>query len=307
MKSETFDAGPLAFSGTTTAITLFPPYKFQAGGGGAPFLGGAEIHVQAQGATNAGFEKFDASFTATTFLQTSPAISKLSRESVFGAGSVPIAWAPGSDSIVVTVSGPGGSATCKVQDSLGKFDLPRSVVTAAIGDVDVDAVPALTLSVARQKKDVKKDKKANGTLRLASVRPEGWLELVTVSTESTSFHGCSSGEAFCGSTCAALSSDPANCGACGNACGQYRSCAAGTCQTTTAGCSKCIQTATKATCAAAVSACNADNACTDLDQCVVNCSTPACDTQCRADYPTGTATHDAAVNCINAACKTACN
>ena len=58
VKSESFDAGPLAFSGTTTSITMYPPYRFESTGQGAPFLAGAELKFQAQGATEAGFEKF---------------------------------------------------------------------------------------------------------------------------------------------------------------------------------------------------------------------------------------------------------
>src|SRR5258706_11614125 len=50
---ETFDAGPLAFSGTTTAITLFPPYAYTAQQQGAPFLAGGQLEVPAQGAAGA--------------------------------------------------------------------------------------------------------------------------------------------------------------------------------------------------------------------------------------------------------------
>ncbi|MGH7295089.1 MAG: hypothetical protein ACRELB_09155, partial [Polyangiaceae bacterium] len=67
---ETFDAGALAFQGTTAPITLFPPYEYTAAAGGAPFFPGAQIEVQASGATGAGFDSFDEKFTATTLLQT---------------------------------------------------------------------------------------------------------------------------------------------------------------------------------------------------------------------------------------------
>jgi len=154
VKLETFDAGPLAFSGTTTTITMFPPYRFETTGQGAPFLGGSELRVQAQGALEAGFEKFDLKFTATTFVQTSPALSKIPRATVFGTGSIPVGWAPSAaagatDNVLVTVSGSGGTATCKMKDALAKFDIPRSVVKAAQGEGALENAP-VSISVTRQ-------------------------------------------------------------------------------------------------------------------------------------------------------------
>src|SRR5688572_1015907 len=58
-KRDRFDAGAIAFAGTTQAITLFPPYAVTPEGNGAPFLARSEIRVQAAGAAAAGFEKFD--------------------------------------------------------------------------------------------------------------------------------------------------------------------------------------------------------------------------------------------------------
>ena len=36
-KVESFDAGPIAFSGTAMAISLFPPYSYEAKSDGSPF------------------------------------------------------------------------------------------------------------------------------------------------------------------------------------------------------------------------------------------------------------------------------
>src|SRR5262249_26297785 len=105
-KVESFDAGALAFAGTTTPITLYPPYSFVGETSGAPFLAGAQIEVQGSGATVAGFDKFDETFHATTFLQTVPALDKLPLSQVWGAGDIPIGWLPGSDDVVISVSGP---------------------------------------------------------------------------------------------------------------------------------------------------------------------------------------------------------
>jgi hypothetical protein len=267
VKSETFDAGPLAFGGTTTPITLFPPYKYESKGSGAMFLGGSELRVQAQGATNAGFEKFDESFTATTFLQTTPALAKLSRQAVFGTGSVPIAWAPSNDSIVVTLSGTGGVAVCKAQDAAGRFDIPRAAIDAVLGDRKNGTTPAFGLSVARQRKEVRKGKKAKGSVNGISAQPEGWLELVTTSIESTSLQGCSDSRTICEEGCADLQNDEENCGACGSACNPQQNCSSG----------KCTCPNTQSTCG---------NACADLQRDPRNCGACAksCSSQqeCRA-------------------------
>ena len=148
---------------------MFPPYSFESTGQGAPFLGGAELHVQASGATEAGFEKFDEKFTATTFLQTTPSLSKIPRDEGLrnrraphrvGAG----ATTPSSSPSAARAAAP----TCKVKDSLGKFDVPRSVVKAAQGDgtSTTTSSTSLSVSVARQRKEVKKDKHAKGELAL---------------------------------------------------------------------------------------------------------------------------------------------
>jgi hypothetical protein len=309
VKQESFDAGPLAFSGTTTSITMFPPYRFESTGQGAPFLGGAELQVQASGATEAGFEKFDEKFTATTFLQTTPSLSKISKEKIFGTGALPIAWAPADDTIVITVSGAGGSATCKVKDSLGKFDVPRSVVKAAQGETTTTSgTSSLSISVSRRKKDVKKDKKAKGTLAATEIKPEGWLELITLSTESASFQGCASSQAICDETCTDLTRDVENCGTCGNACGTSQTCSAGKCSggTTSSTCTTCRSNATSGSCASYNTTCNANNDCYYLAQCASSCTTASCVTACETQYPAGKATYASLKSCLTSYCSGSC-
>ncbi|HVH44669.1 MAG TPA: hypothetical protein VM925_20085 [Labilithrix sp.] len=141
-KLETFDAGPLAFAGTTTTITLFPPYVYEGGGSSAPFLAGAELRAQAQGATGAGFDAFDESFTATTFIQSSPKLSSIAHDDLFGTFTVPVSWVPGNDSILVTITGDRGVVTCKGKDAGGRLEIPRVAIDAQ----RVDVFAATTIS-----------------------------------------------------------------------------------------------------------------------------------------------------------------
>ncbi len=306
VKIESFDAGPLAFSGTTTAITMYPPYKFESDAQGAPFLGGASITVQAQGAVDAGFEAFEEKFTATTFLQTREPLSSIPKDKVFGKGSIPIEWVPGDDAIVVTVTGSAGTATCKVKDSLGKFDLPRSVVDA-VQDPDA-GTSSLSLAVSRQKKEVRKDKKAKGELTLATVEPEGWLELVTLSTETASFAGCSGTQEYCEDTCTDVSSDRYNCGGCGITCTSSQTCSEGKCVTGSTGstCSSCRNSALANGCSTYHSTCEADFDCSDYSYCFRSCTTASCQATCQSSYPAGYSKFSSLRSCLSDYCYSSC-
>ena len=224
---ESFDAGALAFAGTTTPITLFPPYSYQATTSGSPFLAGASIEVQASGATGAGFDKFDEKLTATTFLQTSPPLNQTALTTVFDGSTVPISWAPGQDTVNITVSGAGGSATCVASDGSGHYDLPHAVIQAAIGNGGPSYV---SISVSRVHQDVYKNLTTHGTLLTATVQPTAWLALSTSSTETATFQGCTSAtQTLCNDGCKSTQTDSQNCGTCGNVCptGQY--CETGAC------------------------------------------------------------------------------
>lgn len=229
-KKESFDAGPLAFSGTTTAISLFPPYAYRAQSDGAPFVSGASLRVKAQGAVGAGFAAFDESFTATSFIQTKPALEKLHKEDVFGQGPLTVGWVPGEDAIVVTVASQYGSAQCPADDAKGSFAVPRAVIDAVRSSPDGSGKSgSVTASIARQRRELKKDKRTVGSLSGATVEPVGWLELVTSSMESSAFQGCSGESVACADACVDVSVDADNCGACGHACGASEHCAAGKC------------------------------------------------------------------------------
>lgn len=229
-KIETFDAGPLAFSGTTTALTLFPPYQFKATDDGAPFVGGDQIRVKAQGAIGAGFEKFEETFTATTFIQTTPALQKLSKEKVFGTGPLSVGWVPGEDTVVISVTSAYGAATCTAKDAAGTFDVPRSVIDAVRTSPDGKSKSGMvSTAIARERKEVKKDKKTKGKLTNVDVEAVGWLELVTSSKESASFQGCTDSAVACGNACVDVDTDSDNCGGCGIECSASQHCTAGKC------------------------------------------------------------------------------
>lgn len=307
-KPETFDAGPIAFSGTTTPITLYPPYSYEADGKGAPFLAGAEIKVQAQGAVDAGFEKFDEAFTATTFIQPSPALNKISREKFFGTGALPVAWKPGSDAILVTMTGPGGTVTCKAKDAEGKFDVPRSAIDAALGDrSENEGAANVSLSVSRQRKETRKGHKAKGELSQVTVQPEGWLDLVTVSTEATSFQGCPGTQAICGDGCANLQTDPENCGSCGKVCSQGMACGGGKCVDPAAACDACFDTSKTGACKTSFNACKADASCNSLWTCVEPCTNETCVQTCLSQHPDGQTKLQAFFGCAQNACADVCN
>ena len=310
VKAQTFDAGPLAFDGTTTTITMFPPYRFETTGQGAPFLGGSELRVQAQGALEAGFEKFDEKFMATTFVQTNPPLQKISRTVVFGKGVVPVGWAPSAastqDNVIVSVSGPGGTATCKMKDTLAKFDIPRSVVRAAQGREGLDSTP-VAIAITRQRKEVRKDKHAKGELATTPVKPDGWLELITQSTESTSFQGCStSGQSLCDDTCVDLKFDAKNCGTCGNVCSSTQTCNSGICTGGTTSCVSCKSTAKSGVCASQAASCDATSACFSLESCVQSCTTASCVSSCNSTYPTAVSAFAPLKACWDAQCGGAC-
>ena len=130
-----------------------------------------------------------------------------------------IGWVPGEDKVYVQASGLGGSARCPADDKSGTFDLPRAVIREVTSDSEGSSSGSLSISVTRERREVHKNKKTFGELSGGqSIQPEGWVELVTQSTESHSFASCGTGATFCGEQCVSLQNDTKNCGACGNVC-----------------------------------------------------------------------------------------
>jgi hypothetical protein len=301
--AETFDAGAVAFAGTTTPITLFPPYQYASTSGGSPFLAGAPIEVQASGAAGAGFDKFDEKFTATTFLQTNPPIDTIPAATVFGTGPIPLSWTPGSDTIVVTVSGAGGVGTCTATDTAGTYQVPRAVVSAALGK----GSSSLSLAVSRERDDWKKSETTHGQMVTAKVQPVGWLELTTTSTESASFQGCSiASETMCPDGCFDTQVDQYHCGSCATVCGANQTCVNGGCSTgTSTNCTTCETSAESGSCSSYYTSCELDSQCMSYAACAQGCGTgnTTCLSTCQSSYPTGYTEYANYTNCI---CFTAC-
>ena len=228
-KRERFDAGALSFSGTTSSLTMFPPYSISAEGNGAPFMPQSQVRVLASGATNAGFEKFDETFTTTTFLESNPPLSDISKTDLFGTGAVTVGWVPGADLVSVVVSGTKGSARCAADDTTGTFAIPRKVLTEISDTTTTTSTPSVSISISRERHEIKKGKKTTGTLDDVEIQAEGWVELVTSSSETFSYQGCPTGYALCGDVCTSVQTDVKNCGACGKACLTTQYCSAGQC------------------------------------------------------------------------------
>lgn len=305
-KKESFDAGSLAFDGTTVPITLFPPYSYMGMGSGAPFLEGAALTVQASGASGAGFDAFEATFTATRFIQTTPALADIGLGTVLGAGDIPVSWVPGEDDILITATvttanGSGGTVTCKASDAAGSFMFPRAAITAAAGGSGLSGVQ---LSIARERTEVKKDLATKGTLTTTKVEEVGWLNLSTLSSESASF-SCQFGEVICGDACTDVQNDANNCGDCGKKCVGADFCDSSTCVGDNA-CNSCFSDSQMAggACKDELDTCLADTECKALLQCIGGCSTQACADMCFNMHPDGIDLQQAIVSC---ACFDACS
>ena len=225
---EYFDAGALNFLGTTVPVTLFPPYQFAGDVTGALFVPGSEITVNATGATEAGFEPFEESFTATTYMDAS--VEDLGLEQIYGAGAVPVSWEAGGDDVRITVTVTGlsagyGTITCDADDGAGSFDVPREAIAAALPEEDL---AGMALAIERRRSEMRMGLSTKGELLEHTVQPVGWLELVSTSVESVTLTGCGN-LAYCDGECIDVTYDDQNCGGCGDACGASSYCDYGEC------------------------------------------------------------------------------
>ncbi|HSQ63190.1 MAG TPA: hypothetical protein VLM85_08230 [Polyangiaceae bacterium] len=295
---ESFDVGPIAFSGTEMPIALYPPYAWKTADTGSPFAPNAALRVTAEGPTGAGFVGFDTSFTATTLLEANPPLDQLALSDVFGSDDLHLGWTPGNDRIFIEATGAGGSARCWAADPAGGYDLSRDVLSAVMGDTN-----AVQLSIERYRLDRHKDMKTTGSLDGQNVQPVAWLDLVTSSTESISLEACTSTQTSCGSKCVDTSSDPNNCGSCGNSC-SGGACVSGSCQSSSSGsCSSCQASADVGSCSSEYSSCT--GTCKSLLTCVESCGSDlTCQQTCQSTYPSGASAFSSYWSCI---CGTACS
>jgi hypothetical protein len=251
---QSFDAGDLILTGPgiATTVTLTPPSYFpEQAGLSNPLVWGQQITVTSSGATGAGFQSFNETVKATTLLQTSPSISTLTAANVFSPLGLALGWTPGNDSVVISVTGPQGTANCPATDSTGLFTVPAQVVSAIAGG----GSPAISISVTREHTEVKTDAKTQGTLANETVEPVGYLDLSTTSTETTTVEGCGAGSTMCADGCDDLLTSNVDCGTCGHSCGTGI-CESGVCTTTT-------------TCPTGYTTCNGE--CVSLETSGTNC------------------------------------
>jgi hypothetical protein len=235
-----FTAGTITLSGDgmSKTVILRPPYGAKSSiTDESPFVPGEKIAINATGADDVGIDKFTDSFTATTFIEPKPALNKqLDQETVFeSTDSIPIAWKAGEDEVQITVTGNKGTATCKVDDSAGTFDITRKVFRQVYADDGTSSTPSASFSITRARTELKKDKKTVGALEDGDLPPVAFLRLVTQSTETFTAQGCPAGEKLCstsGSTpaCVSVLSDTYNCGDCGKVCTSGTYCYSGICE-----------------------------------------------------------------------------
>jgi len=275
-KIEEFDGGALSFAGTTVPITLFPPYEFVGETSGALYLPRADITVSGSGASGAGFDQFQADFQATNYLTTH--IDEIDPTAAYGAGPLPVTWDPGQDEIKITVTvtsaqGSVGTVVCDADDASGRFEVPRPAIAESVG---LEAVSSLTVGVERRRTELKTGFATRGNLTGETVQSQGWLELVTSSSETAAIMDCGT-LSWCDSECVDLQYDELNCGACGNVCGAGETCSAGVCDAGggTSGGSCCAASTTAGCVDAAIEAC----VCADDPYC---CST-AWDSTCAGE------------------------
>ncbi len=304
-----FAAGAIALSGTTTPVTLFPPYAFDGVDEGSLFLDGAQLTATAVGANAVGYEAFNETFTATRLLRTQPALHELGLVDVFGSADVPVRWIAGEDEIkiaatVTSIYGTTQTITCEANDASGAFDLPRSAIDVAL---DGEPLDRMAIAVTRSRVDTTYGIATVGSIPGETIQPTGWLELRTSSTESTSFEGCEGDELLCSNECVDTANSNQHCGDCDNSCASGDYCSGGTCAGTTS-CNACVNEAsTTGSCMALYDSCTNTPACSTLRTCLNNCATQECVNQCFDDNPDGAGIYNNWVGCIcNTACGTQC-
>lgn len=301
---QTFDAGPVAISGTNMPVSVYPPYGWKSSNAGSPFAPGADLRVQAEGPTGAGFAAFDRTFKATTLLEANPPLDQLNLDDVFGAGDLGLGWVPGNDRVFVLAEGAGGSARCLALDNTGAFTLPRSVIAQVMGS---KGVQALSLSIERIRLERHQDAKTLGSLDAETVQSVAWIDLATTSTESISLQACKSGETSCGTKCVNTQGDSNNCGTCGHACGTNSACVSGSCTSTTGGsCSSCEASANSTTCSSEYASCT--GTCKSLLSCAIACNgDTTCAQNCETTYSSGVSAFQNYYACLcGSACTSEC-
>ena len=237
-------------------------------------------------------------------MTTSPSLSDLSLAKVFGSGDLPVKWKAGEGEVTVSVAVTAddfssGWLTCEADDTSGSLEIPRDAILAAIDGGDV---AGMSVSIERRRVDTTKGLTTTGTLTGVTVEAVGWVDIVTVSTETHTFEGCDSNELFCGDECIDVEYDNDNCGSCGNSCIEGDSCEGGACVGIGA-CNACAEDSEEGACKSENDACDADPDCAALKACIKGCNSSACIDECAGDNPDGIDLYNETGYCI---CEDAC-
>ncbi len=229
---EELGAGTLSFTGTSPPLMLDPPYMYLDSSGSVVLVPDNSIHVTATGATAAGFDAFDVSFTSTSIIHGK--LDQLPRLLVFGTGPLTLSWPAGTDKVTVSLSGDGGDVTCGASDAAGRVDIPRTLIDYLrdpnTGDGSLPPTGELSIGIRRERVTLDKNQRTHGPYTTGTLPSVGWLQLTTFSSEIARYKSCGENLSYCDvSDCFDLRNDPNNCGACGNRCDASQYCASGVC------------------------------------------------------------------------------
>lgn len=184
-EEETFEAGRLDFVGTEVPVTLYPPYVLPPGYDGTLTNPGGVVTVSASGATEAGFDAFEAMTTVSDSLFTT--IDEILPTESFGLADMTVSWVAGADDIVVDLVvsdslGGSGTVVCEGDDAAGNLAVPRVAIDAAT--TEMATATSMLLTVTRRHVESTGGIPTVGSLLETQLPAEGTIDFAFTSSES---------------------------------------------------------------------------------------------------------------------------